>query len=120
MRRHELTDEEWNRISDLMPAGGGRGKPWKDHRLMISGMLWILCTGAPWRDLPAHFGPWKTVYERFRRWSAEGLWDRILERLKRKPRQGSPIDWTLVCIDGSSIRAHRCAAGASKNSGERA
>lgn len=117
MKRHELTDEEWDRIRDLMPVGGGRGKPWKDHRLMISGMLWILCTGAPWRDLPSHFGPWKTVYERFRRWSAEGLWDKILERLKRKPRQGYPVDWTLICIDGSSIRAHRCAAGASKNSG---
>jgi transposase len=82
---------------------------------MIDGMLWILHTGAPWRDLPERFGPWKTVYERFRRWTREGLWDKILDRMKEGKPDCPVVDWTLVCVDGSLARAHRHAAGASKN-----
>jgi transposase len=66
--RHALTDGQWRRIEALLPANGGPGGQWKDHRLMFDGMLWRLRTGAPWRDLPERFGPWQTVYDRFRRW----------------------------------------------------
>jgi transposase len=118
MKRHALTDEGWEKVKDMLPAGGKRGKPWKDHRLVLDGMLWILHTGAPWRDLPERFGPWQTVYDRFRRWTAEGLWDRILDRLRGPSEHSVGLDWTLVCIDGTAIRAHRCAAGALKNSDE--
>lgn len=78
---------------------------------MLDAMLWVLLTGAPWRDLPERFGPWKTAFGRFRRWTAEGIWDRALERLQMEE---PTLDLTLVCVDGSSIRAHRHAAGARK------
>ena len=114
MRRHELEDREWEQIRDLLPSGGGRGRPWKDHRETLNGMLWILRTGAPWRDLPERYGPWKTVYERFRRWSREGLWDKILQRLQMRLDKQGRSAWDLWCVDGSSIRAHRSAAGGRK------
>lgn len=110
-KRHAATDEQWARVADLFPENGKRGGQWKDHRLMLDAMLWVLLTGAPWRDLPERFGPWKTAFGRFRRWTAEGLWDRALERLQVEP---PALDLTLVCVDGSSIRAHRHAAGARK------
>ncbi len=115
MRRHELADEHWALIEGLFPKnGGGPGRPWRDHRTMVNGMLWILSTGAPWRDLPGHFGPWQTVYDRFSRYSEDGTLDEILRRLQMKLDENGLIDWELFCVDGSSVRAHRAAAGAKK------
>ena len=115
MRRHELTDEQWALIEDLFPKnGGGPGRPWRDHRTMVNGMLWILSTGAPWRDLPGRFGPWQTVYDRFNRYGEDGTLDEILRRLQMKLDENGLIDWELFCVDGSSVRAHRAAAGARK------
>jgi transposase len=110
--RHALSDAQWRLIEPLMPANDGPGGQWKDHRLMFDAMLWRLRTGAPWRDLPERFGPWQTVYDRFRRWRTDGTLDRILEALQlRLDRQGR-LDWDLWCVDGTSIRAARAAAGA--------
>ena len=81
---------------------------------MIDGILWILSDGGRWRNLPAKFGPWKTVYERFRRWSQGGLWDEILDELQLRKGLTGDIDWELFAIDGSVVRAHPSAAGASK------
>lgn len=117
MKRHSLNDQQLEQIQDLLPKNGKRGGQWKDHRVMIDGILWIGATGAPWRDLPERFGPWKTVYERFRLWSQNGLWDRILERLKAKKHASGEIDWELFCIDGSVVRAHKAASGARKKGG---
>lgn len=115
MRRYELTDRRWELISDLMPQpGSAGGRPWRDHREVLNGIFWILHTGAQWRELPERYGPWKTVYGRFRRWQREGLIDRILKRLQVRLDQDGRIDWDLFCIDGTSIRASRSAAGAGK------
>jgi transposase len=76
--------------------------------------MWTLRTGAPWRDLPERFGPWQTVYHYFSLWRKEGLFDQILEALQIRLDTQGRIDWDLWCIDGSSIRASRAAAGASK------
>jgi len=114
MRRHELSDSQWKLIEDLMPSEEGPGRPWKDHRQMLNGMMWILHTGAPWRDLPEHFGPWESVYCRFNRWRKERVLDRILERLQMRLDREGRIDWDLWCVDGSSVRANRAAAGAPK------
>ena len=115
MRRYELTDEKWALIEDLFPCSKGRrGCPWKDHRAILNGILWVLRTGAPWRDLPDRCGPWQTVYDRFRRWQREGLFDRILERLQIRLDAAGKIDWELWCVDGSCIRASRAAAGGGK------
>jgi transposase len=120
VKRHSLSDEQFEQIKDLLPKNGKRGGQWKDHRLMIDGMLWICATGAPWRDLPERFGVWQTVYGRFRVWCRTGLWDKILDRLKAKKQAAGEIDWELFCIDGSVVRAHKAAAGARKKGGPEA
>ena len=116
MRRHELTDEQWDLIEPILPAQrhGGRGRPPSDQRKMLNSMMWILRTGAPWRDLPERLGPWQTAYHYFNRWREDGIFDRILETLQVRLDANGSIDWDLWCIDGSSIRASRAAAGASK------
>jgi len=113
-RRHELTDSQWERIRTDFPANGRPGGQWKDHRAMVNGILWVLATGAGWRDLPDRFGPWQTVYDRFRRWTRSGSWDRLLERLQVQRQADGGIDWDLFFIDGSVVRAHKAAAGAKK------
>jgi len=115
MSRHDLTNEEWNAIRVYLPKerSGKQGRPWASHRQMINGILWILKVGAAWRDLPAEFGKWQTVYNRFRRWKNEQLWSRILNNLLHRLDDEGKIDRSLWCVDGTVIRAHRSAAGGS-------
>jgi transposase len=116
--RHALRDEHYAAIEPLLPTNNRPGHPWKCHRSVINGILWVLHTGAQWRDLPRPtYGPWQTVYERFNRWSKDGTWDRLLEALQVRLDAAGKIDWDLFCIDGSSIRASRDAAGASPTDG---
>ena len=79
---------------------------------MINGILWKLRTGAPWRDLPERYGPWKTCHERLRRWTADGTWDRILAHAQVFD-DGQPVEWT-ISVDSSVVRAHQHSAGARK------
>jgi transposase len=111
--RGELTDAAWARIEPLLPATGGRGGRWRDHRQVIDAILWPARTGAPWRDLPERYGPWKTAHERLRKWTADGTWDRILAEVIVKDDAVGAMEWTFS-IDSSSIRAHQHAAGARK------
>lgn len=115
MSRHDVTDKEWNAIRVLLPKerSGRRGRPWTPHRQVINGILWVLHVGAGWRDVPEEYGKWQTVYNRFRRWSEEGLWDRLWNKLLRRLDQKGKISRALWSIDGSIIRAHRSAAGGS-------
>lgn len=82
-----------------------RAGRWRDHRQVINGILWKLRTGAPWRDLPERYGPWKTCHERLRRWSADGTWDRILAAAQVYD-DGQPVDW-IISVDSSVVRAHQ-------------
>ena len=111
MRRHELTDAEWQRLQPLLPPRARSGRPPKEHRTIINALLWLAKTGAPWRDLPERFGPWRTVVTRFYRWTASGLWSRILGELHRDADARGQLDWEVHMVDGTSVRAHRCAAG---------
>ncbi len=79
---------------------------------MVSAILWVLRTGAPWRDLPERFGPWSTAWNRFRRWSAAGVWQRVLEALQREADRAGRLDWGTHYVDGTVVRAHQHAAGA--------
>ncbi len=116
--RHALSDEHFAIIEPLLPTNARPGHPWKDHRSVIDAILWILHTGAPWRDLPrATYGPWQTAYERFSRWTKDGTWARLIEALHARLDAAGKIDWDLFCIDGSSIRGSRAAAGASPTDG---
>ena len=117
MSRHNLTDSEWKTIQVFLPAerSGKAGRPWKPHRTVINGILFVLRTGIPWEDLPSEFGKFKTVYNRFRRWVKSGLWDRIFETLIDRVLKAGEIDFELWCVDGTVIRAHRVASGARKS-----
>jgi transposase len=116
--RHALSDEHYEEIRPLLPTGGRPGRPWKDHRVVIDGILWILHAGAPWRDLPREtYGPWQTADERFNRWVKDGTRGRRLEARHARLDAGGKIDRGLLCIDGSSVRASRAAAGASPTDG---
>jgi transposase len=114
MGRGDLTHVEWARLKLHLPKSGKRGGRWVSHRRVINGILYRLRTGVPWRDLPARFGPWKTVYERHRRWSADGMWDRIFAAVLADADAEGRIDWSMVSVDSTSCRAHQHAAGARK------
>jgi transposase len=114
-RRHELTDDQWGQLAPLLPPQRPRtGRPAQDHRTVLNGIVWILRTGAPWRDLPPRYGPWQTVYSRFRRWREAGIWDRVLTELQAEAAHEGTLDDTVALIDGTSIRAQHQAAGAKK------
>lgn len=120
MRRHELTDEQFALMEPLLPRAKGAGHPWHPHRPLVNGLFWRLRTGAQWRDIPERYGPWQTIYDRFRRWVRDGTWDRILLALQLKLDEKGEIDWEQWALDGTSIRASRPAAGARKKGGQRA
>lgn len=118
MIRHGLTDAQWELIADIFPAPAKMGRPPKNRRLIVEGILWILRTGSPWRDLPEEFGPWETYFGCFDRWSSDGTWNAILHRLRSAKIDVGAIDEELWCIDGSIVRAHRCAGGGGKKVGQ--
>lgn len=107
MHRHELTDEQWQRIAPLLPQERGRrARPAKlCNRLFINAVLYIAKTGAPWRDLPQRFGPWKTVHNKFSRWNAVKVFDAVLLVFAADADHESSI------VDASYVRAHQHSAG---------
>jgi putative transposase len=107
--REHLSDEQWTKIKALLLGRRERpGAPGKNDRLFFEAVFWMMRTGAPWRDLPQHFGNWNSVYKRFRDWVKKGIWKRLFETLKEDP------DFEWIMIDSSVIRAHQHAAGAKK------
>lgn len=113
MTRTDLTDQEWERLEDKLPSSKGkRGGQYKDHRLVLDGILWVLRTGAPWRDLPERYGKWKTCHDRLLRWRRQGVWERVLQALQGEADAVGAVVWTVVSIDGTTVRAHQHAAGA--------
>ena len=105
--RFDLSDREWEIIEPLLPPTR-QGGPRSDDRRILNGIFYVLRTGIPWDDVPSRYGPPTTVYNRFRRWAQQGIWQRIFEELQgRYPSNVEMIDATLV-------PAHRAAAGAEK------
>jgi transposase len=102
-KRHALTEEQWAQIAPLLPSEVGRvARPTTSKRLMVEAIVWILRTGAPWRDPPKRFGPWQSVYTRFRRWTQQGIWAGVLEKLAETP------DGESYLIDATIVRFHQC------------
>src|SRR5438128_7540549 len=94
--RHELTDEQWERLEPLLPPQKPpTGRPSLSHRTVINGILWVIRTGAPWRDLPERYGSWKTVSSRFYRWQQRGVWDRIFATLQQQADADGKIEWQV-------------------------
>lgn len=119
MRRFDLTDEQWDQLKDLLPRERGRpGRPSRSNREMVNAMLWVLRTGAPWRDLPSSYGPWQRAWTRFSRWTRAGVWPSVLKVL------AADVSGQGYLIDGTIVRAHQDAHGAKKTdrrpSGDRA
>jgi len=112
MTRGKISDPHWAVISLFLPAERGRGcRPAHDNRRFFDGMMWILRTGSPWRDLPEEFGNWNSIYQRFRRWCQAGVFDALLEALVEL---GITDDWTTQMVDSTSVRGHSQAAGAKR------
>ena len=110
LRRYELTDEEWNQIVSLLPPenSGKQGRPSKCNRTILNGIVRIARSGAPWRDLPERYGPWQTVYSRFRKWMEDGILDNIFRVLSLD------AELSELSIDASIVQAHQHSAGAKK------
>ena len=111
LNRHDLTDQEWQRLLPMMPADARQGRRWSDHRMVINGILFRTRAGCPWRDLPGEYGNWKTAYNRHRCWSLDGTWQKILDRLRAGCDEDEGPEWT-VSADSNVVRAHQHAAGA--------
>ncbi|MEA5673493.1 IS5 family transposase [Pseudomonas sp. MH2] len=113
-KRYEISDEAWDVVSDLFIETRRRGRPRVSDRLMLDGVLWVLCSGAAWRDMPERFGPWSTVYQRFRDWRNDGTFDRMFKRLHLKLNEQGLIDLQTWMIDSTAVRATRASSGAKK------
>lgn len=110
MRRHELTDSEWERVKQYIPEKqpGTQGRPPSDSRKNLNGIVWLARTGAPWRDLPERYGPWETVYTKFREWLESGVVEQIFIALSMD------ADMENLAIDSTSIRVHQHGTGTKK------
>ena len=108
-RRYEVTDEQWEVLQTYFGNSPKQtGRPQSDNRKLLNGVLWILHTGAPWRDLPEYYGPWQTVYKRFAQWQKNDKFKQLFENVRENP------DMQDLCIEGTYIKAHRSSAGAKK------
>jgi transposase len=109
-----LSDAQWARIEPLMPSSDGqRGRPFRDHRQVVEGIIYRLRTGIAWRDLPATFGPWQTAWKRHSRFSTDGTWDRVHAQLLAEADAAGDLDWN-VAIDSTINRAHQHATTLSR------
>ena len=119
MVRDRLSDDAWEQIADVFGEPAKTGRPRKDPRDVVDGILYVLRTGCAWRDLAEEFGPWQSVYHHFNQWERDGTLDEILLRLVAAHVDAGEIDEELWCIDGTHIRAARCAAGGGKKGSPR-
>ena len=111
-REPVLDDEMWARIEPLLPpVKGTRGRPMRDHRQLIEGAIHRYRTGVAWRDLPAEFGPWQTVWKRHHRFATDGTWDRVLTALQTQADADGDLDWR-ISIDSTVARVHQHGATA--------
>jgi transposase len=120
LSRGDLTEVEWRILRVLLPVERepgkrGRGRPPDDNCNVINGILWRLRTGAPWRDVPEKYGNWNSIYRRFRRWSASGVWESVAIALAETMAESGQYS-----IDSTTVRAHVSAAGGKRGGHQRA
>jgi putative transposase len=103
--RYELSEAQWEKIAPLLPGkASDPGRTGDDNRLFVNGVLWVLRSGAHWRDLPERYGKWKTLHKRFTRWAKAGVWE-VVFALLIKDR-----DSQYLMLDSTLVRAHQQAA----------
>jgi transposase len=109
MARGELIDAEWSLIEPHLPLGE-RG-PIPDLRQQFNAVMWRFRTGSPWRDVPVEYGPWSTVYDRFRLWAVGRVFERLMQAMIAEAAARGQVDLSLVSVDSTTARAHHHAAG---------
>lgn len=115
IRRHELTDLEWELLAPYIPRAA-TGRPRVSDRQAINGIVYKIRTGVSWRDLPERYGPWQTVYTRFRRYALGGVFTRALQQIQAETDAAGDVDW-MVQIDSTIVRAHQHAAATGRKGG---
>lgn len=119
----DLTDTQWTFIEPLLPKlpkrADGRGRPWRDSRAVLNGILWILRTGAQWAELPGRYPPYQTCHRRFQQWQRAGVMDRLLEALARDLEQRGKINLDECFVDGSFSAAKKGGPASARPSGGR-
>jgi transposase len=118
----DLTDEQWAIIEPLIPEEERlkkprRGRPWRDPRDVLNGVLWILRTGAPWQDLPERYPPYQTCHRRFQKWVGDGVMERILQELAHDLKERGDLDLSECFIDGTFVVAKKGGQGWERPSG---
>jgi transposase len=103
--RYELTERQWSRMQDLLPGRKETvGRTAADNRVFVNGVLWVLRSGARWRDLPERYGKYKSVHKRFARWAVKGVWEQVFRTLTQDAQN------EYLMIDSTIVRAHQQAA----------
>lgn len=105
----ELTDNDWQIIEVLLPGvpTGKRGRPWRGNREVLDAILWILHTGAPWRNLPGKYPPYQTCHRRFQKWSSDGMLEKVLRAVAGKLQKRRQLNMSECCIDGKFVAAKK-------------
>lgn len=104
--RWVLTESQWSKMAPhCRGKAGAPGRPGKDNRRFVEGVLWIVRTGSPWRDLPPEFGKWNTVFKRFRDWAKAGVFQRLFEAVSDEPH----LEYAMV--DATIVKVHRHGQG---------
>src|SRR5436309_13286373 len=107
----DLTEDQWNVLRPILPEDpvrpDGRGRPWSDRRQVMDGILWILRTGAPWKDLPSRYGKYQTVHRRFQNWVRSGVMERVLLAIAQDLKDRGGLDLRECFIDGTFVPAKK-------------
>jgi transposase len=120
MQEAFLSDEQWARIEPLVPKSRSKGRPWADNRRVLEGILWVLKTGARWRDLPKKYPSPSTCWRRLQQWEKRGLWLKIWRQFLSELDQQGKLDWSESFLDGSFAPAKKGALASEKPSGAKA
>jgi transposase len=109
MTRGDLTDTEWEMIEPHLPLGASGPIP--DLRNQFNAVMWRFRTGSPWRDVPTEYGNWSTIYDRFRAWACQGVFENLMNVTISEAAARDDVDLDLVSVDSTIARAHHHAAG---------
>jgi transposase len=120
MQKAFLSDGQWAKLEPLLPKERSRGRPWADHRRVLEGILWVLRTGARWRDLPKEYPSASTCWRRLRQWEEQDVWLKIWRQFLSELDQQGRLDWSESFLDGSFAPAKKGAPASARPSGAKA
>lgn len=120
----DLIDDQWKIVSAILPADpmreDKRGRPWSEQRKVFNGILWVLRTGAPWKDMPPRYGPYQTAHRRFQNWVRSGVIEKVLLALAAHLKEAGGLDLKECFVDGTFVPAKKGGAASGKPSAAKA